>query len=142
MTTFADDIDRFNTMYGLPCDNVPSTAHLPVVPRMKDFKRIITEEVSEVDDIVAEAGKDEIDDLVDLADWLGDIMVYAASEMRRFGLPINETLSIIMQSNFSKLGEDGKPIIKEGKVMKGPGYWRPEPKLRELIVAMRSAGRV
>ena len=32
MTTFADDIDRFNTMYGLPCDNVPSTAHLPVVP--------------------------------------------------------------------------------------------------------------
>ena len=85
---------------------------------------------------------DEIDDLVDLADWLGDIMVYAASEMRRFGLPINETLSIIMQSNFSKLGEDGKPIIKEGKVMKGPGYWRPEPKLRELIVAMRSAGRV
>ncbi len=41
-----------------------------------------------------------------------------------------------MQSNFSKLGADGKPIYDErGKVMKGPGYWQPEPKIRALLGA-------
>jgi hypothetical protein len=31
------------------------------------------------------------------------------------------------QSNMSKLGEDGKPILREdGKILKGPGYFRPD----------------
>jgi hypothetical protein len=39
-----------------------------------------------------------------------------------------------MDSNTSKLGADGKPIYDErGKVMKGPGYWKPEPAIKELI---------
>jgi hypothetical protein len=38
-----------------------------------------------------------------------------------------------MQSNFSKLGADGKAIISEGKVQKGPGYWKPEPQIKELL---------
>ena len=39
-----------------------------------------------------------------------------------------------MQSNFSKLGEDGQPVYDHrGKVMKGPGYWKPEPKIQELL---------
>jgi hypothetical protein len=41
-----------------------------------------------------------------------------------------------MQSNFSKLGEDGKPIYDErGKVMKGGNYWKPEPKISEILAA-------
>jgi hypothetical protein len=40
-----------------------------------------------------------------------------------------------MDSNFSKLGADGKPIYDErGKVMKGPFYWKPEPKIKELLL--------
>ena len=32
----------------------------------------------------------------------------------------------IQQSNMSKLGADGKPIYREdGKVMKGPNYFKP-----------------
>ena len=142
MTTFYEDIEKFNSMYSLPHPTVPSTAHLPVAERMKDFKRIISEEVTEVDDIVAKAGKDELDDLTDLADWLGDIIVYAASEMRRFGIPIEPTLSIIMQSNFSKLDENGKPILAGGKVQKGPNYWKPEPKLRKMLEGLRNADPV
>lgn len=138
MTTFYEDIEKFNAMYSLPHPTVPSTEHLPVAERMKDFKRIISEEVTEVDDIVAKAGKDELDDLTDLADWLGDIIVYAASEMRRFGIPIERTLGIIMQSNFSKLDENGKPIIVGGKVMKGNLYWKPEPKLRKMLEGLKN----
>ena len=72
--------------------------------------------------------------LTEMSDWLGDIVVYCASEARRWGLPLNNILSIIMESNFSKLGADGEPIYDErGKVMKGPHYWKPEPKISALL---------
>ena len=39
---------------------------------------------------------------------------------------IEEVFQEIQASNMSKLGADGKPIYREdGKVMKGPGYFRP-----------------
>ncbi len=73
-----------------------------------------------------------------LGDLLGDVQVYCASEMAKFGLPLDEVLAIIMQSNFSKLDADGKPIYDErGKVMKGPGYWKPEPKIQALLASLR-----
>lgn len=76
----------------------------------------------------------EIEFLTDMADWLGDIQVYCASEMVKYGLPVNDILRIIMSSNFSKLGADGKPIYNEqGKVLKGPMYWKPEPQIRALL---------
>lgn len=137
MNQFVEDIERFNAMYGLPMPVTPSTEHLPVVPRMEQFRKIMGDELSEVDDIIAAGGVDEIADLTNLADWLGDIIVYAASEMRRFGIPMEPTLKIIMQSNFSKLGADGQPIIKDGKVQKGPGYWKPEPKLQKMLEELR-----
>lgn len=78
--------------------------------------------------------KRKVEILTMLADLLGDIQVYCASEMAKFGLPLDDVLAIIMQSNFSKLGADGNPIYDErGKVMKGPAYWKPEPKIAELL---------
>jgi hypothetical protein len=54
--------------------------------------------------------------------------------MAKFGLPLDETLAIIMQSNFSKMGADGNPIYDEqGKLQKGPLYYKPEPKLRAML---------
>ena len=34
----------------------------------------------------------------------------------------------VHRSNMSKLGEDGKPILREsdGKVLKGPNYFKPD----------------
>lgn len=121
-----------------------------IINRLENFKNILIEEVDEVEDIIqslvhglrvrkgvlVEPGEpyEVIDLLVDLADWLGDIQVFCASEMARYGLPIKEVLSIIMASNFSKLGADGKPIYDaRGKVQKGPGYWKPEPQIKALL---------
>ena len=43
-------------------------------------------------------------------------------------------LNIIMDSNESKLGADGLPIYNaDGKVLKGPNYWKPEPALRKML---------
>ena len=56
---------------------------------------------------------------------------------RRWGLPLNKILDVIMESNFSKLGADGMPIYDErGKVMKGPDYWKPEPQIRDALTTI------
>lgn len=138
---FDEAIIHFNKMYNLPLADAPTMSVQPnPKERLKNFLDIIREEVTEGEDILAkmEAGADELDILVDLADWLGDIQVFCASEMARYGLPIYIVLNAIMQSNFSKLGADGKPIYDaRGKVQKGPGYWKPEPKLREVLESYR-----
>ena len=39
-----------------------------------------------------------------------------------------------MESNFSKLGGDGKVIKDErGKILKGPNYWKPELRIKEML---------
>lgn len=147
MSDFSTDIQKFNGIYKLPASPVPTLdVGVPPVERLKAFKHILCEEIDEIDEIVTalENGTPAIEALTMLADLLGDIQVYCASEMAKFGLPLDQTLAIIMQSNFSKLGADGKPIYDErGKVMKGPGYWKPEPKIRALLEqAMRNSPNV
>jgi predicted HAD superfamily Cof-like phosphohydrolase len=138
-TRFFSDIKKFNEIYKLPANKKPT---LLSVERLENFKAILLEEINEIDEIV-EAYKQSRENLTDeqklelltmLSDWLGDMVVYITSEATKHGLDLNKTLEIIMESNFSKLGKDGKPIYDErGKVMKGPDYWKPEPKIKELL---------
>lgn len=45
---------------------------------------------------------------------------------------LDEAFKLVHASNMSKLGKDGKPILREdGKVLKGPNYF--EPDLAELV---------
>ena len=140
MSEFSNDIEKFNGIYKLPVNAIPTlNVGVPAAERMASFKNILMEEVHEMDEIIAaqNAGKNPIEVLTMLADLLGDIQVYCASEMAKFGLPLDQVLAIIMQSNFSKLGADGLPIYDErGKVMKGPDYWKPEPKLQTMLTAL------
>ena len=138
-TVFFSDIKKFNEIYKLPLNKKPT---LLGIERLKNFKLILQEEVDEVDEIIKkyeELGDNLIEEkkvelLAELSDWLGDMVVYIASECAKHGLNLNKTLEIIMQSNFSKLGEDGKPIYDErGKIMKGPNYWKPELKISEML---------
>lgn len=68
-------------------------------------------------------------DLVEVADALGDILYILCGTLLKHGLEhkIDEVFREIQRSNMSKLGADGKPIHREdGKVMKGPGYFKPD----------------
>jgi hypothetical protein len=140
MSTFSEDIKKFNGMYALPANATPTLdIGVPAVERLRAFKSILAEELDEIDDIIAALDQHAppLEVLTMLADLLGDIQVYCASEMAKFGLPLEQVLGTIMQSNFSKLGADGKPIYDErGKVQKGPGYWKPEPKIQEALAAL------
>lgn len=143
--SFYKDIEKFNKIYKLPLNEKPT---LLEVKRVRNFQNILAEEVEEGGDlaakyeqIVAEKGRLDANDklaiLTEMADWLGDIVVYCASEAKRWGIPMEKVLAVIMQSNFSKLDAEGNPIYDErGKVMKGPDYWKPEPKIREILEQM------
>lgn len=49
-------------------------------------------------------------------------------------VPQDEAIEIIHQSNMSKLDAEGEPIINDwGKIMKGPNFWEPKEKIKELI---------
>ena len=133
--TFAQRIAAMNAMYKLNGSDLP-TVPADVPDRLVKFKATLLDEVHEIDEIVqlAKSGADAVDVAVAIADVLGDIIVYCRSEALKYGLPLEEVLDIIMDSNESKLGADGKPIYDaNGKFLKGPNYWKPEPKIRALL---------
>ena len=137
MTTesFARRIAAMNAMYRLPAHERP-TLPADTADRLRKFKATLLDEVHEVDEIVAlaNAGASKLDIAVAIADVLGDIIVYCRSEALKYGLPLEDVLDVIMDSNESKLGADGNPIYDaNGKFLKGPNYWKPEPKIRELL---------
>lgn len=133
--TFAQRIAEMNAMYKLPVSDKPV---LPgdLIGRLTGFKSTLMDEVHEIDEIVAlaEKGAAPAEILTAMADLLGDVIVYCRSEALKYGLPLEEVLDVIMDSNESKLGADGKPIYDgNGKFLKGPNYWKPEPKIKALL---------
>lgn len=136
---FISAVCVFNGMFSLPIPSKPGYylgAKEHAVDRLVAFKKIMQDELSEVNDIFTQLTGDasELEVMTALADWLGDIQVYCASEMLRWGIPLNPVLKDIMDSQESKLGEDGKPILKDGKVVKGPNYVAPEPRIRKTLI--------
>jgi predicted HAD superfamily Cof-like phosphohydrolase len=138
--TFAQRIAAMNAMYKLPAHDRPA---LPadVADRLVKFKATLMDEVHEIDEIVrgAKDGVPAMDTAVAIADLLGDVIVYCRSEALKYGIPLEAVLEIIMDSNESKLGADGKPIYDaNGKFLKGPNYWKPEPKIKALLGSVTS----
>ncbi len=134
---FHERIATMNAMYKLPASDKPTVPD-NVADRLVKFKATLMDEVHEIDDIVEMVGKgaDKMDVAVAMADLLGDVIVYCRSEALKYGLPLEAVLDVIMDSNESKLGADGKPIYDaNGKFLKGPNYWKPEPKIKALLEA-------
>ncbi|EZH72887.1 putative HAD superfamily Cof-like phosphohydrolase [Aquimarina sp. EL_43] len=73
-------------------------------------------------------------DLVEVADALGDMLYILCGTIIEHGMQhkIEEVFNEIQRSNMSKLGEDGQPIYREdGKVLKGPNYFKPN--IKEIL---------
>lgn len=89
---------------------------------------LLQEELSELASaIMKKNGLEVLDALVDLQYVLSGTVV-------AFGFHglFDEAFKEVHASNMSKLGEDGKPILREdGKVLKGENYFKP--KLGEII---------
>lgn len=76
--------------------------------------------------------------MVALADTLVDLNVYDTSEMVRWGIPIEECLHAVMESQVTKLDTNGLPVKSpdNAKFLKGPYYIPPEPEIQEILDAL------
>lgn len=65
-------------------------------------------------------------DVYEIADALGDIVYLAYGMAIECGIDLTSVLAEIHCSNLTKMGKDGKPLLREdGKVFKGPDYMPP-----------------
>ena len=84
---------------------------------------LINEELEELKEAI------ENRDIKEVADALTDILYVTYGAGHAFGIDLDKCFAEVQKSNMSKLGLDGKPIYNEqGKVMKGPNYFKPDLK--------------
>lgn len=79
------------------------------------------EELEELADAVA------ADEIIEIADALGDIIYVAVGTALTYGIEIEPVIAEIHRSNMTKLDKDGTPIFqKDGEVLKGPNFEEPD----------------
>ncbi len=116
-------VQEFHSTFGLGINNNP----VADLGRPKNTLRFNL--MKEENEEYLEAANNN--DLPEVADALGDMLYILCGTIIEHGMQykIEEVFEEIQRSNMSKLGEDGKPIFREdGKVMKGPGYFKPDIK--------------
>jgi predicted HAD superfamily Cof-like phosphohydrolase len=114
-------VRAFSEAFKIPFSTSPTTALSSQEVALRH--RLMEEENNEYLE-AAEAG-----DLVEVADALGDQLYILCGTILSHGMQdvIEDVFLEIQASNMSKLGENGLPILREdGKVMKGPQYFRPD----------------
>lgn len=112
-------VKEFHETYGVPA---PRDIEPQIIAEREELRRkLITEEFKEVIEAF-DAG-----DVENLAKELSDLIYVVYGTAIEFGIPLDDVLAEVHNSNMSKLGPDGLPIYREdGKVLKGPDYYEPD----------------
>ena len=116
-------VTKFHESYGLGIEHTPK-ANLP-----KNISELRFNLMKEENEEYLQAAQAE--DLIEIGDALGDMLYILCGTIIAHGFQdkIESIFDEIQRSNMSKLGADGKPIYrKDGKVMKGPNYFKPDLK--------------
>ncbi|MAJ57921.1 MAG: phosphoribosyl-ATP diphosphatase [Candidatus Pelagibacter sp.] len=119
MSNFTD-VKKFMQIFGQEVKNRPSFPE----EKIQNLRiKLIDEELKEF----REAIKNK--DIVEVADALTDILYVTYGAGHAFGIDLDKCFHEVQNSNMSKLDENGSPIYnKDGKVMKGPKYFKPDLK--------------
>lgn len=116
-----EKVQEFHETYGLP---VLDEANISDQRTNALRINLLAEELDELKEALAEG------DLVETLDALIDLQYVLDGAFLSFGLQsVKETaFDEVHRSNMSKLGADGKPIVREsdGKILKGPDYFKPD----------------
>lgn len=121
MKAYLNAVEEFHQAFGIRNGVNPETPVDEGTARLRH--RLMAEENDEYLDAALEGNTAEI------ADALGDQLYILCGTLLVHGMGevIEAVFQAIQASNMSKLGPDGKPIYREdGKVMKGPNYFRPD----------------
>lgn len=119
--TTLEQVQEFHETYGLPVENEQTTGS----DKTKELRiNLLQEELDELKEAL------ENNDPIETLDALIDLQYVLDGAFLSFGFQGVKTdaFNEVHRSNMSKLGEDGKPIHREGdgKVMKGPNYFKPD----------------
>ena len=115
-----NDVKTFMETYD---QEVKTKSEFPDKKIVKLRLDLIREELDELTNAIKN------NDIVEVADALTDILYVTYGAGHSFGINLNKCFEEVQRSNMSKLDEDGKPIFNEnGKVMKGPNYFKPNLK--------------
>ena len=90
---------------------------------------LIEEEAAEFLEAADEcfADPENVDRRTDLIKELSDLVFVCYQFAAAFNLDLDKAMTLVFESNMSKLDEQGKPIYREdGKVLKGPNYEPPD----------------
>tara|TARA_Y100001960_G_scaffold233566_1_gene245516 strand:- start:385 stop:756 length:372 start_codon:yes stop_codon:yes gene_type:complete len=111
-------VKKFMQTFG---QEVKNKAEFPEEKIVKLRLNLIQEELDEFREAVKKK------DIKEVADALTDILYVTYGAGHAFGIDLDSCFQEVQNSNMSKLGEDGKPIYNDqGKVMKGPKYFKPD----------------
>jgi predicted HAD superfamily Cof-like phosphohydrolase len=83
-------------------------------------QRLLEEEVGELAEAVLAGRLDQI------ARELADVVYVAYGTAITYGIDLDAVLAEVHRANLSKLGPDGRPVIRGGKVQKGPSFRPPD----------------
>lgn len=112
-------VAEFHAAFGLPARQRP-TAPLPAGLAQLRVD-LLMEEAEEF------AAASRTQDIVGLADALGDIVYVAFGSAVTYGIDLDAVLREIHRSNMSKLDSRGRPLYRsDGKVLKSPQYTPPD----------------
>tara|TARA_B100000524_G_C23430926_1_gene291514 strand:+ start:129 stop:500 length:372 start_codon:yes stop_codon:yes gene_type:complete len=109
MTTFGQEVKKKPSLSSEKINNLRINL---IEEELKEFKQALTRK-----------------DLKEVADALTDILYVTYGAGHAFGINLDDCFEEVQKSNMSKLDKDGKPIYNDqGKVMKGPNYFKPNLK--------------
>jgi predicted HAD superfamily Cof-like phosphohydrolase len=115
----ADAVADFHRAFGLPIQQLPNADIDPGLAQLR--MDLVLEEVDELM-VASEKG-----DLVAIADALADIAYVVYGTALTYGIDLDSVLGEVHRSNMSKLGADGKPVLRQdGKVLKSDRYRPPD----------------
>ena len=117
-----NQVREFHVTYGVPVNNSPQ---FPDQSRIKLRNEILYEEVVELETAMSQR------DMTAVADAITDCLYILIGTALELGIAekILACFDEVHRSNMSKLGNDGLPILREdGKVLKGPNYFKPDLK--------------
>ena len=96
-----------------------SSPRLPSADIAAIRQRLLDEEVRELGEAVRH------EDLAAIAHELADVVYVAFGTALAYGIDLDAVLAEVHRANMSKLGPDGRPVLRDGKVQRGDRYRPP-----------------
>ena len=122
--TLQDQAIAFRETFGQEC--LPNISHYGFIKmKLWDMQvRLIEEEAQEFVEAAGEcfADPENVDRREDLLKELSDLVFVCYQFAAAFNLDLDKAMTLVFESNMSKLDEQGKPIFRPDEGLRGPNY--------------------